>query len=153
MAELSNPQPTGHMRQFCAAHKVKYVHMFSWITCNKIVKPVYTMLQSFASVNALLLKWWSLMSKFFRKSTELPYFAPCGLPYDLADRCVACGWLSKKALIYGVICAQRYVRFIGLSCLAQENKSYSNLHIYEIYSLHLISMITLYKEHTKTIFM
>ena len=40
-------------RQFCAAHEVKYFHYVCSI--NEIIKPEYTISQSFGSINALLL--------------------------------------------------------------------------------------------------
>ena len=60
--------------------------IFSYICrINEIMKPECTMLQSFASIKALLLLiWWGNIQKFFRKSMNFPYFCsiwPALWPY------------------------------------------------------------------------
>ena len=79
---LSNLWPA---RQFCAARKVKCLHIF-----------------------AELMKWWNqnilYLVQFYHccqnSSKNLynsPNFAPCGLPYDPTDRCVARGWFKLES--------------------------------------------------------
>ena len=89
------------------------------------MKPGHTILQTLGSINPLLfLIWVSLIVKIRQKIYKMPLnFAPCGPPYDPADRRVARGRFELES---PVVEASMQSVIWNLSSMDAENENDNN---------------------------